>query len=115
LRVCRTKSIAAWLTFKSGRRADRSMREGRRLEQRAHAAGAFADQPRERGVVIDGLDLERGRALLDAEAAQELRLRDRPETLRAHCFHRLAERLEINMGGEVERAGRVQRIGVSVL
>ncbi len=55
--------------------------------------------------------LERGRALLDAEPAQELALRQRPVHARAHAFGRLRQRLEVHMRGEIDQARRQQRIG----
>ena len=57
--------------------------------------------------LVRGLRLERGRARLDAEAAQELRLHERPVTSRAHGLDGVRQRLEIDMGGEVDGAGRV--------
>ena len=51
---------------------------------------------------------------LDAEAAQEQRLRNRAEDFRAHRLGPARQRLKVDMRGEVDRAGAGERVGVSV-
>src|SRR5215831_14362156 len=100
------------------RRADRSMRERRDLEQLAHGGPVVADKPRQSPVdvgIASRLGLEGRRALFDAETPQELRLLDRTESGDTHCLDRPHQRLEIDMGGEIETARRSQRVGISML
>ena len=84
-------------------------------------AAALADQARRarrrcRRPRVGGLGLERGGARLDAETAQELRLR-RParKPLAPIASTAARQRLEIDMRGEIDVAGRGQRIGIGVL
>src|SRR5262245_18341076 len=100
------------LAFEPGQLAELRIGEGNRLEQRAHAGPFVAGQADERtvdfGVLAErGALLERLCAGLDAEPAQERRLVDRAVHLGAQCLRRMCQRLEIDMGGEVDGAGCV--------
>ena len=93
------------------RRGDRD-----RLEQFAHAARAFGDQPRQGDIDLGGfarrrIGLERGGALHDAEPQKQIALADRPVNARAHAFGALGEGFEVDMRGEVGVARRAKRIG----
>ena len=89
------------------------------LEQRAHLGAAFAEQPLDRAVDLGrlfrrGQRLERSGALLDAEVAEKFGLRDRSGHARAHAFGGERKGLEIDMGGQIDLARRLQRIDEGV-
>ena len=65
-------------------------------------------------LAVGRMRLERRRALVDAEAAQPVALRDRPVDAAADAFRALPERFEIDMCGEIGLAGIAQRIAVSM-
>ncbi len=50
----------------------------------------------------------------DAEVAEEFGLGDRPGHARAHAFGGDCKGLKIDMGGQIDRAGRLQRIDEGV-
>src|SRR6266487_6004478 len=82
--------------FETGQEVELRIGHGDGLEQAAHAGAILAGEAHERRVDGAGIfwrrgRLERGRALLDAEPAQELALRQRSVHPRAHSFRRLRQ------------------------
>src|SRR5215210_4301084 len=101
-------SLEAWHGFEI------RVGDGDGLEQLAHAGAAFAEQPLTGGIDLGGLlrrsvSLQRRGALVDAEIAQQPRLIDRTVNARAHAFGGKGDGFEVDMGREIDLAGRDQR------
>ena len=99
---------------KPGRRRQFPVRESERLEQLAHAGRGIDKACKRR---FDRLRLSR-RALFqafgaqaDTETAEKVALRHRPVQAHAFFLHGLAERLEVDVRGEIGFAGVRERIG----
>ena len=111
LQHCRCCARSLRHRFEARHRAQVRMADGDRLEQLAHAGAGFAQQPLAGLVDLVGLlgrriGLQRRGALVDAEVAQQPRLIDRSVNARAHAFGGQRDRLEVDMGGEIDLAGR---------
>src|SRR5688572_23838097 len=104
------------LLLEAGQFAELRVCHRDRFEQLAHAGALLAGQARERAVDLGVLGerrafLERLGAGLDAEPAQERGLVDRAVHIGAQGLRGMPQRLEIDVRGEINGAGRLQRVG----
>ena len=90
------------------------MADANHLEQLAHVGAALAQQAfTAPSIVGDLFGRRRGHqrlgARLDAQIAQKRRLLDRAVHAGGHAFGGAGERLEIDMRGQIDLAGRSER------